>query len=362
MGREKPNTKYKKILTYLGRVFAIIMSILLVIFCKMLDSIDDENFNFTNELIKNLKTPMLWATLISMSLCWEIVYFTVYTFYRDKKLNSQESREIFAEYKAVYKIKPTNLSDYLKYVENPKRKKVAYIEMMESKLEFVQNKLEKIPMEKYGSKLHKKLVNKEKTIIEHLNENYINEHIFKLSVKYNRVRVSDFMLDRNTNAIITDKTKSNESNKITNMAILKLFSSIFFSFIVVSFAFTLNAEFKFKSNGFWITIIVVLLNCLIQAYFGASFSNKVTDSEIIAPTIIKTDIIKASLQWENSKRQDNEFSKAFYKLVDDLKEKEDLKEKKKVVISQAELEYLSKHKEEIQEKIIEENEKEEDVA
>ena len=343
--------KYRRVLTLIGRGFSIVFSIILVVFCNMFQSIHEENFNLIISIQKSFEDPIFWLLIVAINLAWVVIYMNFYTIAKEKKLSEPSSQEIINEFTILNKRRPKNFNEFVK-VENLRRKKESYVDMMNDKLAEVQIKLEKFPLEKMNTEKYRLLKEQEQDIINKLDDKYIEENLFTLTTKYNRVRMDDFRLCF-TNAKTSDKTTSEEDKKLAKTISARMILGILSSTLMVGVTASLSGLFSFKDEGFWITITMVIVTCFIQIYFGSSNADKLTDSEILAPTVVKSEIIRESLVWDNADKKDDDLQRALDKYIQDSLPKEP-EAPKKAVITQAELEYLQKHKEEISKEIEEE--------
>lgn len=340
--------KYRKILIIIGRGLSVGLSLLLVVFCNMFKSLNEENINIKVELLKNLQDPLTWILSFSIAIAWSVVYFVVYQTCKEKKL--QENQPLFIKYDTLNKSKCNNFRDFIKKVVNVKRKKDAYYTMMERKLEKVQFLQEKIPEDKRNNSKFKILKDRELDIIKKSTNEYIEEHFSALSVKYNRVKLEDFTFAVSSSKV-TDKTFSNEKNKVFTKLSTKIIGGVLLSMSGVSILSTLKGVFEWKETGLWITLLVILVSIFCQIYFASGDADTIVDSEIIAPIKTKIEIIEASMLWNEADMT----NKPMQKLIDEyvIQENKELQEKK-ATITKAELDYLQKHKEEIDKKIIDE--------
>lgn len=340
--------KYRKTLIVIGRTLAIIVALVLVVFCNMLESIGDKDFDFKAEFAKNLHSPLTWVLAISVSLAWVVFYTITYTSIKERKIN--ENMYLFNKFDEVNKVRPNNFGEYLRLEVNPNRKAKAYHDKMENALAKVQGQLEKIPLEKKDTKKYIKLKNKEQEIIRKSTPQYIEEHFLSLSVKYNRVTLEHFTFAI-TNTRVTDKTNSDESKKLGAKLFLKMVSGVMISICGVSIFYSLNVIFNFRETGLWVTLIMIILTIIIQIYFATLDAENLVDSEIIAPTQTKIKILEDSMLWKKADFSKNPFRKMVDEYVQEHIPKEEVKEKKQARISIAELEYLQKHRDEINKEI-----------
>lgn len=363
--------QFRRAFVVLGRFLAVILSVAIVVLCNMVTSVNLGNLTFKDLLVKNLHDIKTYITSIAISISWAVVYWVVYMTCREKKLDDDNSKEIITSYKIANKTRPYNFADYIKKVENINRKKEAYSEMMEERLAKVQSKIEDIRAEdqvpetkhKFIYKRYLALKDKEKDIIYKSTDEYINTHILSLSVKYNRVKLSHFVLP-DSFAEVTDKTESQEKKKLTNKLISKVTMGALLGLCGFSILTCIGDLFSWNTAGFWLTIVSVILSLFIQGYFASDLADTLVDSEILAPCKMKTKIIEDSLCWEFADIKGKPFQEYVNQFME--KEKEQLGEQEKpketVKITQAQLEYLEKHREEINEQIInEEMKKGEDV-
>lgn len=339
--------KYRKVLSILGRIFSVIFSLVLVVFCSMLSSIGDTDFDFKGEFFKNLKDPLTWVLSVAIAMAWAVIYTVFFQFVKEKKLADNES--LFKEFKEKNKNKPHNFGDYLKRVENIRRKKTAYIEKMEQKLALVQNAMEKIPLEKHSTKRYLKLKRKEEDILFKSTPKYIGEHLLSLSVKYNKVSIEHFTFAITT-AKVTDKTNSEEHKQFARKVFGKIIFGVLIGISGVSILSTLTVMFNWKDSGMWVTLLMIIITLFFQVYMASLDAETITDSEIIAPTQTKIKIIDESLLWKEADLSNKPFEKMVRNWIKEHQPKEE-EQKPKVQISMAELEYLQKHREQINQEI-----------
>lgn len=341
--------KYRRALVVVGRVCSVILSLVLVLFCNMFQAIHEENFNFKAEFVKNLQKPLTWVLALAISLAWVVIYAVVFTTVKEKKILSEKA--LFEEFEIKNKNRPNNMREYLKQVENVKRKKTAYYDKMEAELSKVQTQLEKIPPENGNSKKALKLKEKEQEIIRKSSSQYVNEHLLSLSVKYNRVSLEHFTFAI-TSAKVTDKTESNEQRKFFTKIFVRVITGVLISISGVGIVSSLKGVFEWKDTGLWITLLLILVSILMQVYCASVDADSIVDSEIIAPTKTKIKIIDDSLLWSEADLTNKPFEKMINDYIENNKPK--VEEKKPVKITLEQLEYLEKHKEEIAKAILQE--------
>lgn len=342
--------KYRKALSTIGRVLSVVISLVLVVFCSMLTSIGEADFDFKAEFLKNLKAPLTWVLSSAIAMAWTVIYTVVFSVVKERKI--LDNHLLFTTFKEINGNRPHNFGDYLKRVENIRRKKMAYIEKMEHELAKVQNAMEKIPLENHHTKKYIKLKRKEENILSKSTPQYIDEHILSLSVKYNKVSIEHFTFAITT-AKVTDKTNSEENKQFAKKVFNKMILGVLVGLSGVSILSTLTVIFEWKDSGMWVTLIMIIVSLFIQVYTASLDAEAITDSEIIAPTQTKIKILEESLLWEEADLSKQPFEKAIKNYVKEQhkKKEEEEKPKPKVQISMAELEYLQKHREEINREI-----------
>lgn len=343
--------KYRRVLVVVGRVLSVALSLLLVVFCNMFKSINEENFNFQVEFMKNIKDPLTWVLSLAISLAWVVVYTVVFMTVKEKKIAA--NIDLLDDFETKNKNRPNNFREYLKQVENVKRKKTAYYEKMENELAKIQASMERIPLEQEHSKKMHRLKAKEADVIRKSSEEYIEEHFLSLSVKYNRVSLEHFTFAI-TSAKVTDQTNSNENKKFARKIVGRIISGLLISMSGVGILSTLRGVFEWKDTGLWITLLLIVVSIFVQIYCASIDADTIVDSEIIAPTKTKIKIIEDSLLWDKADMT----NKPFFKMVNDWVKEHKPKEpeKKTAKITMEELQYLEKHKEEIQKAILSEME------
>ena len=342
--------KYRKGLVVAGRILSVVIALMLVVFCSMLKSIGDVDFDFQTEFVKNLLSPLTWVLSIAIASSWSIVYTVVFLFNKEKILG--DNVNLFLDFKTKNKNRPHNFGDYLKRMENIRRKKAAYIEKMEQELSKVQGAMERIPLEKHNCKKYLRLKSKEENIIFKSTPQYIEEHLLSLSVKYNKVCIEHFTFAITT-AKVTDKTNSEEHKLFARKVFGKIILGVLVGLSGVSILSTLSVIFEWKDAGMWITLIMILLTLFFQVYTASLDAEVITNSEIIAPTETKIKILEESCLWEEADFSNKPFENMINNWVKEHQPKEEPKpkEKPKVQISMAELEYLQKHREQINQEI-----------
>lgn len=342
--------KYRKFLSNVGRVLSVVISLVLVVFCSMLTSIGDEDFNFKAEFLKNLKAPLTWVLSIAIAVAWAVIYTVVFGVVKERKL--LDNKALFDDFNIKNKNRAHNFGEYLKRVENMRRKRSAYLDKMERELSKVQNVMERIPLEKHHTSRYLKLKKKEENIIMKSTPQYIDKHLLSLSVKYNRVSIEHFTFAVTT-ARVTDKTNSEEHKQFAK----KIFNKVIFGVLIglsgVSILSTLTVIFEWKDAGMWVTLIMIILSLFIQVYTASLDAETITDSEIISPTQTKIKILEESCLWREADFTNKPFEKIINNWVKENQPKEEVA-KPKVQISMAELEYLQKHREEINQEIAKE--------
>ena len=347
--------KYRKVLIVIGRALSVVVSLVLVVLCNMFKSINTDNFNLKVELVKNMKNPLTWILSFSIAIAWAIIYYVVYTTCKEKKLH--ENQPLFVKYDTLNKSKCNNFRDYIKLV-NIKRKKDAYYEKMENELAKVQLFMERIPVEKSEGKRMAKLKHKEQEVIRKSTPEYVEKHFLSLSVKYNRVKLEHFTFAI-TSGKATDQTYSNEKKKLYSKLVGRIFVGTVLGMCGVSILSTLKGIFEWKDTGLWITLLVILISIFVQIYMATDDAEVIVNTQIIAPTLTKIEIIEESLLWKDADMKNKPLEKLINDYVSEQNKAEE--EKKPVKISLAQLQYLEKHKEEIDKKIEEEMKGEEAV-
>lgn len=342
--------KYRRTFTNIGRSLAIILSLLLVLFCNMFKAINEENFNFKAEFVKNLKSPLTWGLAIAVSIAWVVVYINAYQISKEKKI--KENAEVFEEYKVKNNSKPNNFRDYINKVENVHRKEKAYIAKMEYELAKVQSAMESIPMEKHNSKKYKKLKEKEADIIFRSTPEYIKEHFLSLSVKYNRVTLEHFTFAFTTGKL-TDQTDSKEKNKFASKVFSRIVSGVFISICGVSILGSLQGMFEWKDGVLWITLGTIIMSIILQVYCAMADADAIVDSEIIAPTITKIKIIDDSLLWAEADMTHKPLEMLVKQHIENTRPKEEIQDDE-AEITLEQLEYIKRHEKEINEAIAKE--------
>ena len=343
--------KYRRVLVVMGRIGSVLLSLLLVVFCNMFKSFNADNFNFKGEFIKNLNDPLTWILAVSVAVAWTVVYVVVYSFSKEKKI--EDNKATFIKFHTLNKSRPNNMRDFIKKVINPRRKRLAYYDKMENKLMKVQTEIEKIPMEKLESDKYKKLKAQESDIIAHSSSEYVEKHLLHLNAKYNVVKLEHFTFAI-SDIKTTDQTDSKEKKKLGKKLAAKILLGTLGSMCGVSIFTTLEGMFEWNDSSLWITLIMILITIFMQVYFATDDANVLVDSEIIAPTLNKIEILEEAMLWEEADMK----NKPFEKMVDDYIEQEnkELQKKKSATISRAELEYLQNHKEEINNLMLKEQE------
>ena len=144
-----------------------------------------------------------------------------------------------------------------------------------------------------------------------LDDNYINDNLNYLYAKSNHVSVNDFTFSKYSDAKITDKTSSNEDKRLLAIGTNKMLIGFLINGItVVGVTYILEGVITFKQTEFWVTLLSIFISSIIQVYFAISAAKKITDSEIIGPTIVKIKILEDSLMWSEADSSNIEFLKA----------------------------------------------------
>ena len=358
MGRSKEFfSKYRRVLIILGRCGSVVVSLVLVLFCNMFKSFNQEGFNFKAEFTKNLKDPLTWILAVSVAVAWAVVYIVVYMFCKEKKV--EENKPLIVKFNELNRNKPNNFRDFLKRVINPRRKKLAYYDKMERSLMRVQNAIEKIPVDKLECKKHLRLKREEELIISKSTPEYVNKNLLHLNAKYNVVKLEHFTFAISSSKT-TDQTNSNEKRKLARKLAGKICLGTVGSICGVSILSTLNGMFEWKETGLWITLLMILISIFIQVYFATDDANVLVDSEIIAPTLNKIEILEEAIMWKEADMKNKPFEKMVNELVE--KQNKEAEQKKSATITAAELEYLQKNRVAINEAIMNDIKKGENKA
>ena len=302
---------------YIVRIISIAASIVLALFLKMFDGFVDDEFDFNAELQSNFKDPTFWLLTGVLNIVWLIVYYSVYTIKRDSILASDEWIQIADRYRKLVSMKIKNFVDYIRII-NLKRKKEAYQKKWNKKLVIVQSKIERNLnllnwrlLRKYANWRLVHLREKEQHRKDKLDDNYINDNLNYLYAKYNHVSVNDFTFSKYSEAKITDKTSSNEDKRLLAIGTNKMLIGFLINGItVVGVTYILEGVITFKQTEFWVTLLSIFISSIIQVYFAISAAKKITDSEIIGPTIVKIKILEDSLMWSEADSSNIEFLKA----------------------------------------------------
>ena len=302
---------------YIVRIISIAASIVLALFLKMFDGFVDDEFDFNAELQSNFKDPTFWLLTGVLNIVWLIVYYSVYTIKRDSILASDEWIQIADRYRKLVSMKIKNFVDYIRLI-NLKRKKEAYQKKWNKKLVIVQSKIERNLnllnwrlLRKYANWRLVHLREKEQHRKDKLDDNYINDNLNYLYAKYNHVSVNDFTFSKYSEAKITDKTSSNEDKRLLAIGTNKMLIGFLINGItVIGVTYVLEGVITFKQTEFWVTLLSIFISSIIQVYFAISAAKKITDSEIIGPTIVKIKILEDSLMWSEADSSNIEFLKA----------------------------------------------------
>lgn len=302
---------------YIVRIISIAASIVLALFLKMFDGFVDDEFDFNAELQSNFKDPTFWLLTGVLNIVWLIVYYSVYTIKRDSILASDEWIQIADRYRKLISMKIKNFVDYIRLI-NLKRKKEAYQIKWNKKLVRVQSKIERNLnllnwrlLRRYANWKLVHLREKEQHRKDKLDDNYINDNLNYLYAKYNHVSVNDFTFSKYSEAKITDKTSSNEDKRLLAIGTNKMLIGFLINGItVIGVTYILEGVITFKQTEFWVTLLSIFISSIIQVYFAISAAKKITDSEIIGPTIVKIKILEDSLMWSEADSSNIEFMKA----------------------------------------------------
>ena len=302
---------------YIVRIISIAASIVLALFLKMFDGFVDGEFDFNAELQSNFKDPTFWLLTGVLNIVWLIVYYSVYTIKRDSILASDEWIQIADRYRKLVSMKIKNFVDYIRLI-NLKRKKEAYQKKWNKKLVRVQSKIERNLnllnwrlLRRYANWRLVHLREKEQHRKDKLDDNYINANLNYLYAKYNHVSVNDFTFSKYSEAKITDKTSSNEDKRLLAIGTNKMLIGFLINGItVIGVTYILEGVITFKQTEFWVTLLSIFISSIIQVYFAISAAKKITDSEIIGPTIVKIKILEDSLMWSEADSSNIEFLKA----------------------------------------------------
>lgn len=302
---------------YIIRIISIAASIVLALFLKMFDGFVDDQFDFNAELQSNFKDPSFWLLTGVLNIVWLIVYYSVYTIKRDAILASDDWNQTADRYRKLNSMKIKNFVDFIRIL-NLKRKKEAYQKKWNRKLVRVQARIERNLnllnwrlLRKYANWRLVHLRAKEQRRKDKLDETYIDSNINYLFARYNHVSINDFTFNKYTEARITDKTSSNEDKRLLAIGTKKILLGFLINGITVAgVTYIMEGVMTFKQTGFWITLLSIFISSIIQVYFAISAAKKITDSEIIGPTIVKTKILEDSLMWSEADSSNIEFLKA----------------------------------------------------
>ena len=254
-----------------------------------IDFFSKENF------VKTTTDPSYWILSIAISATLTIAYVAVYVNQRQNKIESDDVQEKIVTYNDRVKLKPVTFDEYAR-LNNLDEKKKVYKRIMTEKLSKKKGKLILIPNEKMDSKKAKKLQLEIEAIKRQLTDEYINENILGLKVKYEAIHPENYRENAYDKTLSSRKDYSDEGKRMTAVMLRKVITSFISAALLAGLVWTCYFNFAFGAD-FWIVMITTLLSMIMQVFFGYRFANAIVRQEIAVPVENKTVILQDAIKW-----------------------------------------------------------------
>lgn len=281
-----------------------------------IDFFSKENFK------KTVSDASYWVLSIAITLCLTVAYTSVYYNQRATKIESDGVQDKITKYNDKVSIKPTNFDEYAR-LNNLDEKKKVYKKNMTEKLSKLKGKLILIPNEKLDSTKAKKLKLKIEAVERQLTDEYINDNILGIKVKYEAIHPENYRVNAYDKTVSARKDFSDEAKKFTGVIIRKVITS-FISAALFS-GLVMTCYFNFALDGeFWLIMITTAWGVMCQVFFGYRFANSIVRTEIEVPLENKTVILQDSIKWallnhSNEKSYEDIMDEYLKKRIDEAK-------------------------------------------
>lgn len=254
-----------------------------------IDFFSKENF------IKTTTDPSYWILSIAISATLTIAYIAVYYNQRQNRIESDDVQGKIKTYNDRVKLKPVTFDEYAR-LNNLDEKKKVYKRIMTEELAKKKGKLILIPNEKMNSKKAKKLQLEIEAIKRQLTDEYIDENILGLKVKYEVIHPENYRENAYDKTLSSRKDYSDEGKRISVVMIRKLITSFISAALLAGLVWTCYFNFAFGAD-FWIVMITTILSVTGQIFFGYRFANVIVRQEIEVPVENKTVILQDAIKW-----------------------------------------------------------------
>ena len=254
-----------------------------------IDFFSKENF------VKTTTDPSYWILSIAISATLTIAYVAVYLNQRQNRIESDDVQAKIKTYNDRVKLKPVTFDEYAR-LNNLDEKKKVYKRIMTEKLAKKKGKLILIPNEKMDSKKAKKLQLEIEAIKRQLTDEYINENILGLKVKYEAIHPENYRENAYDKTLSSRKDYSDEGKRMTAVMSRKVITSFISAALLAGLVWTCYFNFAFGAD-FWVVMITTLLSTIAQVVFGYRFANAIVRQEIEVPVENKTVILQDAIKW-----------------------------------------------------------------
>lgn len=271
-----------------------------------IDFFSKENF------VKTTTDPSYWILSIAISATLTIAYVAVYLNQRQNRIESDDVQAKIVTYNDRVKLKPVTFDEYAR-LNNLDEKKKVYKRIMTEKLAKKKGKLILIPNEKMNSKKAKKLQLEIEAIKRQLTDEYINENILGLKVKYEAIHPENYRENAYDKTLSSRKDYSDEGKRMTATMTRKLITSFISAALLAGLVWTCYFNFAFGAD-FWVVMITTLLSNIAQVVFGYRFANAIVRQEIEVPVENKTVILQDAIKWA---MQNHTNDKTYEELLDE---------------------------------------------
>lgn len=239
--------------------------------------------------ISKLLEWSFYLTLTYRTILVFLAYFTAVNFLYDKCLAHSDIQNAISEFRKLTKVRDSNFPEFLENIYNPKLKKEAWRDKVNTEITNLERKCLRAPVKRRG-----KYLDKIKTLKTYLTDEYINEHIDTLNVKYYHVLESDFLAVELLEGSSKNKTRIDYESVVFKSVLKKIIPFILISIVlgaVITGSITRPA---------W-EVIVNLLSDLIIIVLrigqGCWDCPKIINSSYLVPYTNRIGILKEYINW-----------------------------------------------------------------
>lgn len=329
----KKRDKFFKYFETTGIVSGITISLVIVILAKSIQITD-------NQFIWDFQWSMLasipfWALVLAMTSCTCFTFWGIYRLWRSHRIEEPEFVDTVKTYNNKLDCKRENFPDFIEE-DNRNAKKRAF---KDKYTDIVSRLREKVSKAKIKGNTEKMEMYKQKVTatIEFTTDDFIEENIDSLNVKYEKIYAYSFVRDNFGDLISDRKTVSNEARimgfKMTRKAITGTITSALLGILITTAIFV----FEFNAN-FWIFVCTTIFSCIWQGLLAVQTAERMFRKEIERPVVNKIDVLDRYIKWlADPKHASQSYLDEQRKAVDEAKRKAQEEEKEKYRIQLEEL-------------------------